>query len=325
MKRDEWLDELSEYEQGKRWKVTAPIAIPSYKNRKGIILQNPEAFGDAQVYVFCYDFDYTESGYDKLNLPDNFHIVQIHPDGWRNWQQKVRWIRFWMRDHGFDMYFQLDDDILPKWRITNADPNDTRSTKTIPLYDALAMWQAYSDNHGLKFTTPAYNIQIPFVKTKADMTRTDVELTIGFYMSIKELESHDVWFQEDPEVYDIMFSSDLMNADIHPVMLNFICKSTMPQGTDTGGSPSSMHKVRVIKTYMRGKGHSRFKLFKNGRLGVGSCGKIDKYYNVMSKYIQGMMDNNKSYEEIFDEVSDIMYKKKPFDFDSTSTLNSFIQ
>ena len=98
------------------WKTmtpTIPIVIPSYKNRKGCIVQELNKLSDNDIYVFVYENDYTESGYDKYDNQPNVHFVKIPADcGWRCLQRKRYFIqKYFETKPDIHDYIMVDDDI----------------------------------------------------------------------------------------------------------------------------------------------------------------------------------------------------------------------
>lgn len=98
------------------WKTMTPnipIVIPSYKNRKGCIVQELHKLSDNDIYVFVYENDYTESGYDKYDNQPNVHFVKIPADcGWRCLQRKRYFIqKYFETKPDIHDYIMVDDDI----------------------------------------------------------------------------------------------------------------------------------------------------------------------------------------------------------------------
>lgn len=98
------------------WKTMTPnipIVIPSYKNRKGCIVQELNKLSDNDIYVFVYENDYTESGYDKYDNQPNVHFVKIPADcGWRCLQRKRYFIqKYFETKPDIHDYIMVDDDI----------------------------------------------------------------------------------------------------------------------------------------------------------------------------------------------------------------------
>ena len=112
------------------WKTmtpTIPIVIPSYKNRKGCIVQELNKLSDNDIYVFVYENDYTESGYDKYDNQPNVHFVKIPADcGWRCLQRKRYFIqKYFESKPEIHDYIMVDDDICggKMWTIDGTKHN----------------------------------------------------------------------------------------------------------------------------------------------------------------------------------------------------------
>lgn len=98
------------------WKTMTPnipIVIPSYKNRKGCIVQELNKLSDNDIYVFVYENDYTESGYDKYDNQPNVHFIKIPSNvGWRCLQRKRYFIqKYFETKPDIHDYIMVDDDI----------------------------------------------------------------------------------------------------------------------------------------------------------------------------------------------------------------------
>ena len=60
-----------------------PMCIRTYKNRVNSLLGNLKEFGDREIHIFLYDFDYEESGYKKYGW-ENFEVKYLFTDNVEN-------------------------------------------------------------------------------------------------------------------------------------------------------------------------------------------------------------------------------------------------
>ena len=96
----------------------APVCIPSYKFRKEAKLVRNNPFS-SKVYVFVYEDDFVESGYDKYDgYKGDIEFVKISKKDfedngftWRGIAPKRAFIQRYMRKLGIKKYFMIDDDI----------------------------------------------------------------------------------------------------------------------------------------------------------------------------------------------------------------------
>jgi hypothetical protein len=97
----------------KNLEPSIPVVIPSYKNREGSIIRHLEDLSNNDIYVFVYENDYTESGYDKFDNKPNIHFVKIPANcGWRCLQRKRYFIQEYFKKHPeIHDYIMVDDDI----------------------------------------------------------------------------------------------------------------------------------------------------------------------------------------------------------------------
>lgn len=105
-----------------------PMCIRTYKNRVNSLLGNLKEFGNREIHIFLYDFDYKESGYDKYGWENmkNVHIHKINlekeffPKGWtRSTQSKLAYIQDTMTDLGIKKFQMFDDDLKMKVNMCN--------------------------------------------------------------------------------------------------------------------------------------------------------------------------------------------------------------
>ena len=120
-----------------------PICIPSYKFREHAYLLRNFQFASRTI-VFVYDDDFSVSGYDKFPFPKNVEFVKItkkdfEDNGlkWRGLRPKRVFMQKWLKEHGINKYFMIDDDVDPsKCNIVKGPRNNkcgSNYTERIPI------------------------------------------------------------------------------------------------------------------------------------------------------------------------------------------------
>lgn len=152
----------------------APICVPSYKFRKEArILRSKEKFSCQKVYVFVYEDDYVESGYDRYeNFQENVEFVKISKKDfeenglfWRGIAPKRAYIQRYMRKLGISKYFMVDDDISTTATFSASQRNNACKScymEKVSLDNVLKLAQFVGENN------PEYKvIGFPFTAMKA--------------------------------------------------------------------------------------------------------------------------------------------------------------
>ena len=126
-----------------------PVLIPSYKNREDSRIRHLETVSDNKIMIFVWDWDYKESGYDKIQ-GDNIEYVLVPKQDWRCVQRTRVWMCNYMKEHypEIDHYLMIDDDV-GDGRMTNY--TDTRKpgnlTMHVPLKNLLGILEDLHVNH----------------------------------------------------------------------------------------------------------------------------------------------------------------------------------
>ena len=205
-----------------------PICIPSYKFRKEAKLVRDNPFS-SKVYVFVYEDDYTESGYDSYDgYKGNIEIVKISKKDfeengltWRGLAPKRVFIQRYMKKLGIKKYFMIDDDISTRIAYSYKKRNNKCGScqmKNSTLENALKIAQMLGEEH------PEYK-QIGFPFT---------QLTSQFFDFKKDIEDRCVsgvmYFNDVPD--GIEFKNQLKISEDYNFF--FTCREN---GIKTGSVP----------------------------------------------------------------------------------------
>ena len=187
---------------------TVPIAIPSYKNREGNIVRHLSDLSNNDIYVFVYENDYTESGYDKFDNQPNVHFVKIPSNvGWRCIQRKRHFIQKWFMEHpDIHDYFMLDDDISggKMWTVDFVKHTDL----TLKQYLGVLEYAHLSLGEDRTYSGPA-----------------DVDVTFGHWDGNKHFSKNKIWYQTFIISNDFAIKSGIIFRDqaniCEDVLLNY--------------------------------------------------------------------------------------------------------
>ena len=130
----EELKELESYNNWKNESPVCPIVIPSYKLRSNSWIRKLNEISDNDIYVFVYDDDFVESGYDKLKVNDNVHFVKIHAT-WRDLPKKRYFIQKYMLNLKDVKYYIMIDDDIDILKLTSTKPG--KYAPKVPIKQAL--------------------------------------------------------------------------------------------------------------------------------------------------------------------------------------------
>lgn len=301
MKKSEAYDFIRNYDLNKdNLQCKIPICIPSYKNRKNNVIRNLQIFKDMPIYLFLYEDDYEKSGYDKLGLENmsNVHIIKLKVGDtldisknqvpWKSLRCKRAFIQRYMEDKA-DMYFMSDDDVLNEGKIVNADPEDARTTKSISLYQLLAIWADYHSQHNWSMSTCTSNIAVAHCKENKMWSNNATVIQI-FLMNGKLLKENNLYFEATDEwCEDVAFSFRCIWKGLDPKKINWLAYFVGNQdGNNSLVSSLNKHKISTIGTYMYCKGNMRMHYFpdKDLKLTLRRCyPKVDSNYEKLSKII----------------------------------------
>lgn len=258
-------------------KITAPICIPTYKNRseksKSCIIRKLDALKDAQIYLFLYQDDYKESGYDKLKLEDksNIHLVFLTVDEdssdvnldkntipGRSVRHKRKFMQLYMEKLNQDLFFMLDDDLDVVGKISCADPTDTRQSKQISLYETLAVWELEHRKNNYDLST--VNSPLGTCNPKDPVSNNQIVIQ-SYLINGKAFKNKQVYFQSRDDLNnDVVFSIDALNAGLNPVKINYLALFLVfTDGKNSLMSNLLRHKKSTIGSFLYCNGYMKIR------------------------------------------------------------------
>jgi hypothetical protein len=298
--RSELKAKIRHYVEGD-YKMTIPLAIPSYKNRKTCILRTPEALPDTDVYVFVYDDDFVNSGYDKLAVPPNVKFVKIY-ESWRGLAPKRQFIQRYMEKFT-DRFFMVDDDMRPTGRITEYDENSTKMARNIPLADVFKVWERYHLENNLQCSTSAESVVAGHVLDTGKL-RAENSMSYGsFLVDCKLMRERGVEFNPCIKyTEDSIYSVDCYKAGINITKVMFICIDFNQNINYSIEATIDKWEMKNIETYLACGGLLKFKYsdkrpYRN--LATAKCFTGDPLWGYFSKVLPTVEKPYQFVEEYF--------------------------
>lgn len=168
-----------------------PLYIRSYKLRNNNMLRSTDPrllITDRPVYVIVWKDDYTESGYDNLNLPSNYSFIFQTTDRKYSVQETTYQFNQLMKDKDEFIYF-MDDDLSASYIV---------SKRGNRLQDVLSELDDYLDeNENKDDVDHLLSVQADW-RTDEGTTRN---LVRGFYIiNFGQLSKRGIFFDRDTKV-----------------------------------------------------------------------------------------------------------------------------
>lgn len=187
-----------------------PIFIPTYKNRKNNIVQRL-ASGEFKtdpkrnVFFVCYDFDFKESGYDKIELkaPNcHFHLINFEeflktPGYERCIQSKRNYIQKFAEKAGFKRIWMFDDDLRSVWK-TEEYAHDGEVAKRVECEFEEALQFVEKTMEGRDFSVagvPETRGSLESAWAGKSYEKADVTILDNHYVNIEALKEKNVYFK----------------------------------------------------------------------------------------------------------------------------------
>lgn len=294
---------------------TIPVVIPSYKNREFTIIRHLEDLSNNDIYVFVYENDYTESGYDKFDNKPNIHFVKIPANcGWRCLQRKRYFIQEYFKKHPeIHDYIMVDDDIVDGmlWTI------DGKRLTHVPVKNVIgAMCYAYLHLNNKTYAGSS-NSNVAWGHWNSnDKTRLFSRfglINATFIVSNDYIRSGGVMFRDlEDYLEDITLNYDLHSAGIQATQIPWVFLSFYKIGNPkySVASPKSDTPRMTIKTIKIMKERALLKRTNNNQyplcIKVG-FGKTFEHWDEVEPILN---DESKSFEEREIEILKVIDRHK---------------
>lgn len=184
------------------------ICIPSYKNRYSNLLSNLVNIDKKyDIYVFLSENDFETSGYDKYDwTPSNIEYV-VTPC--KSIFEKRQYMLDFVREHNYDGYFQLDDDIMFTrcGKISEKTKRTTSNSYRAEICDfneLLDVLVKKAEEYDAGFSSPVFPYIIGF--SKPNTVNVNKALTYGqfFYLDIHKMNEFNINFDTSGTIHEDM-------------------------------------------------------------------------------------------------------------------------
>lgn len=225
----EELEELESYNNWKNESPVCPIVIPSYKLRKHSWVRKLNEISDNDIYVFVYDDDFVESGYDKLKVNDNVHFVKIHAN-WRSIQKKRYFIQNYMLNLKHIKYYIMMDDDINVIKLTSTIPG--KYAPKIPIKQGLwvlsKVGEKYKNSDYFCITTSTIDMRpVHFMREQKYATENRMSCQVFLFYN------KGIYFRDyDKYNEDVVIWFDAFNNNKKWLSINFLTMSDSRAGTE---------------------------------------------------------------------------------------------
>ena len=289
-----------------------PICIPSYKNRNKKFFTNVVPQLKCKVFIFVYDYDFTESGYDQYVFPDNVQVVKLHVD-FRNIRQKRGWIVDYMLNLGYQKITFVDDDVYSADYAYKAKPTPGFAYRKHTTLEKMVKCSQYIlDLYDAGITGASIYCNIQFFKfDKALIYRTAYAL---FSIDIGKCKKHGINFTSEMvhEDMDVQFRLAMCGYPIYALpwlALNMYAVNKIEKSTFNSKQKWELDRNTYLKfpwcIYFDPRckdGNIDFKLCVNFKNIIGNKNKVD---NKVYEFFK----NNSDFYDCWRFLME--YKKKP--------------
>lgn len=290
---------------------TIPIVIPSYKNRRDCIVKTLDKVSKNDIYVFVYEKDYTESGYDVFDNKPNVHFIKIKDD-WRSIQKKRCFIQNYMLGlENVHDYIMMDDDVV-EGRVVTVDGISHNHTPLINYLGALEYAHKSLGENRTYSCGASSNIELGHWKDKKIFKKDNGQLFCVYAISNDFVRSSKIMFKDVENINeDCVLSFDLFKAGYSRINFPWLRFLLIHEGTKgySIASSNTKHYLNVINTLSIFREHS--KLIYNDKNKIWCC-KAD--YNHINKHwlqLQPILDNtNLSTKEKYDLIEKTIWVKE---------------
>lgn len=282
---------------------TIPIVIPSYKNRKDCIVKTLNKVSKNDIYVFVYEDDYVESGYDVFDNKPNVHFIKIKC-GWRSIQKK----RFFIQNYMLGLenvhdYIMIDDDVI-EGRVVTVDGISHNHTPLINYLGALEYAHKSLGENRTYSCGASSNIELGHWKDNKIFKKDNGQLFCVYVISNDFVKSSKIMFRDIEDINeDCVLSFDLFKAGYSRINFPWIRYLIIHEGTKgySLASSTQKHYKNVINTLYLLRENS--KIFNQEKQGTWGCKPSFNKINPYWLQLQPIIDNsNLNIKEKYDTI-----------------------
>ena len=282
---------------------TIPIVIPSYKNRKDCIVKTLDKVSKNDIYVFVYENDYIESGYDVFDNKPNVHFIKIKCD-WRSIQKKRYFIQNYMLGlENVHDYIMIDDDVV-EGRVVTVDGISHNHTPLINYLGALEYAHKSLGENRTYSCGASSNIELGHWKDNKIFKKDNGQLFCVYAISNDFVRTSKIMFKDVEDINeDCILSFEMFKAGYSRINFPWIrCLiiHETTKGYSLASSPQKHYK-NVINTLTLLRENS--KLFNQEKQGYWGCKPSFNKINPYWLQIQPIIDNsNLTIQEKYDTI-----------------------
>ncbi len=271
---------------------TIPIVIPSYKNRKDCIVKTLDKVSKNDIYVFVYEDDYVESGYDVFDNKPNVHFIKIKCD-WRSIQKKRYFIQNYMLGlENVHDYIMIDDDVI-EGRVVTVDGISHNHTPLINFLGALEYAHKSLGENRTYSCGASSNIELGHWKDNKIFKKDNGQLFCVYAISNDFVRTSKIMFKDVEDINeDCVLSFDMFKAGYNRINFPWIRCLIIHEGAKGYSLASSpqKHYKNVINTLTLLRENS--KIFNQEKPGSWGCKPSFNKINPYWLQIQPIIDNS---------------------------------
>ena len=167
-----------------------PVFIPSYKNRKGSMIDRLDQI-PGEVHLFLYDDD--RHNYPET-FPDNVTVHLIHrTENWCGLASKREYMLEWKKANGIHKCIEIDDDVnfSIKYPVKNGDKNDVGIGS---LWDMLKLYARLLEPYGNTFGVAGFHGNCRGYNWKKIITPHRAYACVCIIQNVDALKENDVHY-----------------------------------------------------------------------------------------------------------------------------------
>ncbi len=302
------------------------ICIPSYKNRYSNLLSNLVNIDKKyDIYVFLQGDDFEQSGYNMYDWSQpNIKCINTPC---KSIFEKRQFMLDFVREHKYDGYFQIDDDIMftgcgkisETTKRTTSDSYRAVKCDFNELLDALVN---KAEEYNAGFSSPLFPYIIGF--SKPNKVNVNKSLTYGqfFYLDIHRMNEFNINFDTSGEMHEDMdVVLQLVQNGVNCITLGDYClglNSTAIYASSTTSLVGTRYEEGILKIGLYLKYRDGIILRVNNKNGtLMTVTKPEKYFGTKEipikndKYHQGLYEicKTKDLAKVIEYIQNEKHKK----------------
>lgn len=303
------------------------ICIPSYKNRYSNLLSNLTNIDKKyDIYVFLQGDDFEQSGYNVYDWSQP--NIQCINTPCKSIFEKRQFMLEFVREHNYDGYFQIDDDIMFTGcgkisESTKRTTSDSYRAEKCDFNELLDKLVNTAEEYDAGFSSPLFPYIIGF--SKPNKVNVNKALNYGqfFYLDIHKMNEFNINFDISGEMHEDMdVVLQLVQNGVNCITLGDYClglNSTAIYASSTTSLVGNRYEEGVLKIGLYIKYRDGITLRVNNKNGtLITVTKPEKYFGTKEipikndKYHQGLYEvcKTKDIAKVIDYIQSNKNNKK---------------